>query len=712
MNTHFGTTSTMDVLLQLNVQAVILSLLAAAACCLPRGWITAKWRSILWILVFLRFVIPFSPQSALSPLNAWQSESLQHIPPAMAATSGELPTALHHIQSESHTDPLQDVMRRPDIEGTTADSLRLSMNDQGSWWSLPQIMTTVWLSGSGILLLYVVLLRLRLAVLLSRCTPIKDLNILDLARTTAHEAGLRVVPKLLWGPGGSSPGVVGWWRPVLLLPRDSTTLAASQLHVILLHEFRHVRSGDTLLMWLPKLVASVFWLNPFLWWAGRRWHDEREMACDTWVLERIGTHRKRRYLETLLVIAAESQQAPAFVFTASIVSSPTLLERRILAMKQFHPTSWTSILAGSLLTLVIGAIGLTDAVQAENDVSLSNTSATSSPRPGSQTDSALAAVTPSPTAEENVQQQKAIHPKVVFAQHVILWERKEILTEKQLQERLANLREKQPVTPNVEHSLGFMWKHSQGADNDDQANERANKALMKTLDLIGPQKWNSLSFLSRRGSAVVDHIKTADDLKVEADSKLTGQVTFHGKPVASAQVVILPLGEPANLNLRNGQLRDSDDEISYETDSEGKFEAAPSAIEYDPVLLYGEGKYRTIILHEEGYLVIDGPLAESGKTYELQPWQKITVDSSALSENERVEVYMKPSGSAEDFPGLVLAVLHRNENPVVLKAPVGSGRGFYMIVDDDSWSDSKFRHPIKVEEGDNSMIVLPSGIKE
>lgn len=76
-----------------------------------------------------------------------------------------------------------------------------------------------------------------------------------------------------------------------------------------------------------------------------------------------------------------------------------------------------------------------------------------------------------------------------------------------------------------------------------------------------------------------------------------------------AQVVILPLGEPCILRLRDGTLRDPEDDIWYETNADGTFQADPASLAFDPVLLYGDGKYLTLILHETAYRVINGQLA-------------------------------------------------------------------------------------------------------
>jgi bla regulator protein BlaR1 len=81
------------------------------------------------------------------------------------------------------------------------------------------------------------------------------------------------------------PGVVGWWRPTLLLPAGIfERLTPRQLQAVLAHEFCHVRRRDNLLASIQMAVEAIFWFHPLVWWIGARLVEERERACDEEVL--------------------------------------------------------------------------------------------------------------------------------------------------------------------------------------------------------------------------------------------------------------------------------------------------------------------------------------------------------------------------------------------------------------------------------------------
>jgi beta-lactamase regulating signal transducer with metallopeptidase domain len=747
-----------DHVCKLNLQAALLAVIIGVLCLFGRRWLTPGRRSILWMLVFVRLVIPFGPASTFSLGNvvsrSFATRPADVNPVETTHPGHKTAPARPEIQVESGPERVA-----PTIE-TAPARVRTETAEASSRWSARDACIAIWLIVAAFFLGRLGRLKMKLSRYLSRLEAIRQGELIRLAASAAADARLSRVPRLLWGSPQCGPAVCGWLSPVLILPSDSPILQSPQLRAVLLHEFRHIRTADTLLTWVPRLLCAMFWFNPLLWYAGRKWHEERELSCDEWVLRQIGRDQRRSYLETLVAIATRSSRIAAFELAASIVSSYTILERRIVAMKRFHPPTRAGLIAGWLLTLLAGAIGLTDAAQAPNEPVAEPDSApvlTTSTDQNTAAPAAKQQVTDQPAdprakgqAEAQlvleqhdievvkIGQAETLKPKIVFAKHVILWEGNEILTWEELRERLAKLRAKQPVRPYVYHSVGFAFQDIQKAASDENAKERLNKTIGETMEFVANSQFSLVSFLSRRGSGAVDRIRTEDDLKIDTVRSLKGRVTSEwmyedilraaskgedvgnaaGKrieltiplgplPVKGAQVVILPLGEPCDLHLRDGKLREPEDEIWYETNADGMFQADPASLAFDPMLLYGDGKYLTLILHESGYRIINGQLAASDATYELLPWTKVKIDTRNLKEHEQVEIWATPEGAHEKFPGMSIGWVGRGERPVVVKLPRGKGTVAYWSKADDRWTDAKFRHPIQVTADGPAEIILP-----
>jgi RND family efflux transporter MFP subunit len=124
------------------------------------------------------------------------------------------------------------------------------------------------------------------------------------------------------------PGVVGLFRPVLLLPADiMERLSPSQLQAVLAHELCHIRRRDNLTAAIHMLVEAIFWFHPLIWWMGARLVEERERACDEEVL-RLG-NPSQEYAEAILRVCKSYLEPPLKCVTAVTGSD---LRKRIQAI--------------------------------------------------------------------------------------------------------------------------------------------------------------------------------------------------------------------------------------------------------------------------------------------------------------------------------------------------------------------------------------------
>ncbi|HEX7183723.1 MAG TPA: M56 family metallopeptidase [Thermoanaerobaculia bacterium] len=77
------------------------------------------------------------------------------------------------------------------------------------------------------------------------------------------------------------PAVVGWLRPVILVPASALSgLTPQQLEAILAHELAHVRRNDYLVNLLQTVVETLLFYHPAVWWVSRLVRQEREHCCD------------------------------------------------------------------------------------------------------------------------------------------------------------------------------------------------------------------------------------------------------------------------------------------------------------------------------------------------------------------------------------------------------------------------------------------------
>jgi len=133
-------------------------------------------------------------------------------------------------------------------------------------------------------------------------------------------------------PGLLEPGVVGFFRPVVLLPKAILeTLTHAQVEAVLAHELSHARRRDNLTAAIHMIVEALFWFYPVVWWIGARLVEERERACDESVLM-LGSE-PREYADAILNICKHYVKSPV-VCVSGIIGAD--LKRRIVHIMARH----------------------------------------------------------------------------------------------------------------------------------------------------------------------------------------------------------------------------------------------------------------------------------------------------------------------------------------------------------------------------------------
>ena len=105
----------------------------------------------------------------------------------------------------------------------------------------------------------------------------------------AHRLGLRRAVRVADADFVDGPVVVGWWRPVVLLPIAAVAgLTPAQVEAILAHELAHVRRHDAVVNACQTAAETLLFYHPAVWWLSSRIRAEREHCCDDIALEMSG----------------------------------------------------------------------------------------------------------------------------------------------------------------------------------------------------------------------------------------------------------------------------------------------------------------------------------------------------------------------------------------------------------------------------------------
>jgi beta-lactamase regulating signal transducer with metallopeptidase domain len=146
-----------------------------------------------------------------------------------------------------------------------------------------------------------------------------------------------------------APAVLGWFRPVVLLPvRALTGLSEAQIEAVIAHELAHIRRLDCFVNLFQIATETLLFYHPAVWWVSQRIRAEREHCCDD---EAIAVCGDAVNYARALTLMEEWRTAPALMMAAN--RSP-LAERvmRLLGWDGAAGRMRVAGLAGSLVCLV------------------------------------------------------------------------------------------------------------------------------------------------------------------------------------------------------------------------------------------------------------------------------------------------------------------------------------------------------------------------
>lgn len=192
-------------------------------------------------------------------------------------------------------------------------------------------------------------------------TSVLDERLQEILMQQVKRIGVRFVPVLAYCDAIDVPAVVGLLKPVILLPFSMTAgLSLEQLEAVIAHELAHLRRYDHLINVLQRIVESIFFFHPAVWWLSNRIRLEREHCADDLA---IGSSLSPLLYAGSLLRVAELSHAARFgggtlAVSLLITGRPSTLQQRVARLlgsqsetmvRLHHP--WVGV-----MTLVVGLV--------------------------------------------------------------------------------------------------------------------------------------------------------------------------------------------------------------------------------------------------------------------------------------------------------------------------------------------------------------------
>ena len=298
----------------------------------------------LWFLLMGILAVPFLP---FRLFKAWEIFLwLKNL------TSFPVPKAAANINLASHSNIVGSKNRMEDFT--------LSVNREAPSIII-YLLLALWIFGMFIMLLLAIRSVLRLSTLKKSALPLQSQKVQKLYQRCLKEIGISKNIPVYSTAYLKSPVMVGFCKPCIYLPihlisDDNET----DIRYMLLHELQHYKHKDGIASYLMSLAGIVYWFNPLVWYAQKEMRNEREIACDTSVLNLLDTDDYAAYGNTLINFAEKISLTP-FPFSSGIGGNMKQMKRRILNIASYEKPTLQKKLKSFIAFLMISILlfGLT-----------------------------------------------------------------------------------------------------------------------------------------------------------------------------------------------------------------------------------------------------------------------------------------------------------------------------------------------------------------
>ena len=167
--------------------------------------------------------------------------------------------------------------------------------------------------------------------------------------------GVSRAVRLLYSPDVQTPTLVGWIKPVILLPAAvALGFPAAQIELILAHELGHLRRWDHVVNLAQVVVETVLFYHPVVHWISRDLRNQREICCDELVLN-LSQANPRDYVETL----ADLEQLRLYGHgELAVTATGGVLLERVQHIAKIPPTTLGLRVPGRLLPLLVVGVAV------------------------------------------------------------------------------------------------------------------------------------------------------------------------------------------------------------------------------------------------------------------------------------------------------------------------------------------------------------------
>ena len=323
------------ILLSLSVSGALLLLLILGLKPLYKNKFSKRWQYYIWIVVALRFLLPFTPDTAIvgSLFEKFDTTPI----------TNEIPTTPNvPVPADTGNSKAEPIQTNREI--TTA-AMREPVDKY-------VCLFFIWSALALVLFVRkVTVYQGFIQYIKAGNKEVSDIKILNLLSDCEEKLNIKTRVELSCNPLIASPMLIGFFRPRIILPVGEWE--DKELSYIFVHELIHYKQRDMFYKWLIQIVVCVHWFNPFVYLLEKEVNKSCELSCDEKVISVLDDTARREYGDTLISFLKSNNLYKSSLASVTLTEGAEQLKERLGAIMKFRKKSKAIIAITAIFTAAV-----------------------------------------------------------------------------------------------------------------------------------------------------------------------------------------------------------------------------------------------------------------------------------------------------------------------------------------------------------------------
>ena len=323
------------VLLSLSVSGALLLLLILGLKPLYKNKFSKRWQYYIWIVVALRFLLPFTPDTTIvgSLFEKFGTAAITN----EISTSPNVPVPAG--TGDNKAEPIQTNRE------INAAAMREPFNNY-------VCLFFIWSALALILFVRkITVYQGFIQYIKAGNKELSDIKILNLLSDCEEKLNIKARVELSCNPLIASPMLIGFFRPRIILPIGE--LEDKELSYIFVHELTHYKQRDMFYKWLIQIAVCVHWFNPFIYLLEKEVNKSCELSCDEKVISVLDDNARREYGDTLISFLKSNNLYKSSLASVTLTEGAEQLKERLGAIMKFKKKSKGIIAITAIFSVLV-----------------------------------------------------------------------------------------------------------------------------------------------------------------------------------------------------------------------------------------------------------------------------------------------------------------------------------------------------------------------